>query len=220
MAALALLLVLFLNAELFAASPATTPATPPAADPAVASVTASAATPEAVPAASSEAAPDTASNAPDTAPAPTTPQRPEVASSGEHPLDAWGRIRFGMNPAQVGAIVGRFVSPLETPGRFTHQIDGEYRGYRMAFTFFGARGLERVALIDAGLPGLDARLRQIEELLVLKYGAPFNRENRDEMLVWEWITPYKLVQLMYRGGRTPLLHVVYTWRKSAMVENY
>lgn len=142
-------------------------------------------------------------------------------------LVAWDRLRWGMSVPEASAALGQMVVGLETPGgRFTHQIDGTYRGYRLAFSFFGNHGLERVALMDSGMPGLGGRFAQVEELLILKYGEPFRDEVHDGLRVVWWLNPTALVQLYYRpesSGRTQragVLNVVYTWRESALTQAY
>lgn len=141
------------------------------------------------------------------------------AASSDAPNQAWDKLRWGMTPQEAGLALGHMVVRLENPGRFTHRIDGEYKGYNLAFTFFGSR-LERVALMDAGTPGMSERAERLEELLTLKYGAPFSEDVRNGVRTREWLTQDKLVQLYYRGGRNPALNLIYTWRKSAMTDEY
>lgn len=134
---------------------------------------------------------------------------------------AWGRIRWGMQPQDVSAAIGQMVRAVDNPGRFTHQTDNLYRGYRLAFTFFGKRGLERLALIDADTAGLPERYSMIREALTLKYGAPFNSDSSGNVCLLEWMDAEKLVQLHYRvGGGQPIMNILYIWRKSAMAEEY
>lgn len=135
------------------------------------------------------------------------------------PDHAWDKLRWGMTPQEAGLALGHMIVRLENPGRFTHRIDGEYKGYNLAFTFFGAR-LERVALMDAGTRGMSERAERLEELLILKYGAPFREDVRNGVSTREWLSPDKLVQLYFRGGRNPALNLIYTWRKSALTDEY
>lgn len=134
---------------------------------------------------------------------------------------AWGRIKWGMQPPEVSAVMGQMVRAVDNPGRFTHQTDNLYRGYRLAFTFFGKRGLERLALIDADTAGLAERYSMIREALTLKYGEPFNSDGSNNVRLMEWMDTDKLVQLHYRtGGGPPIMNILYIWRKSAMAEEY
>ncbi len=113
-------------------------------------------------------------------------------------LKAWDRLRFGMNQAEVSAILGHMVIVLDNGGRFTHEIDGTYRGYRLSFSF-GPSGLERVLLRDPAGEGLASRFILLEERLILNYGAPFRDETRSNAVrTQSWITPSTLVQLLYR----------------------
>ena len=141
-----------------------------------------------------------------------------VSAAGDN--QAWDKLSWGMTPQQVGAALGRMVVRIENPGRFTHRIDGEYKGYGLAFSFFGNRGLERVALMDSGSPGLESRYGRLEDILLLKYGAPFREDFRNGVKTLEWLTPEKLVQLYYRGGSGPTLNLIYSWRKSALTDDY
>lgn len=133
---------------------------------------------------------------------------------------AWDKITWGMQPQDVSRIIGTMVRTVDNPGRFTHQIDGQYKGYRLAFTFFGKRGLERLALIDTDAAGLPERFGMIREALTLKYGKPFNEEASGTVRLWEWLDDNRLIQLHYRASGTPILNIVYIWRKSAMTEEY
>lgn len=133
---------------------------------------------------------------------------------------AWGKLRWGMQPHEVSSVIGQMVRTVDNPGRFTHQIDSPYRGYKLAFTFFGRKGLERVALIDANSAGLPERFGMIREALTLKYGKPESQESTGNIRIWEWLDDEKMVQLHYRGGQGALMNIVYIWRKSAMAEDY
>lgn len=147
----------------------------------------------------------------------TAPAASPVPS--DHSDHAWDKLRWGMNPQEAGLALGHMIVRLENPGRFTHRIDGTYKGYNLAFTFFGSR-LERVALMDVGTRGMNERAERLEELLILKYGAPFREEIRNGVNTREWLAADKLVQLYFRGGRNPALNLIYTWRKSAMTDEY
>ena len=142
----------------------------------------------------------------------------EPPVAGDDARRAWDRLRWGMNVPEASAALGRMVGTLENGGRFTHQIDGAYKGYRLAFTFAPAAGLERVVLMDAGGQGLADRFVLLEERLLLKYGAPFRDETQDGVRTLSWLTPTTLVQLLYRPEGTkkaPVLHVLYVWRQAA-----
>lgn len=133
---------------------------------------------------------------------------------------AWGKIRWGMQVQDVSTLVGQMVRGVDNPGRFTHQIDNLYKGYKLAFSFFGKRGLERLALIDTDAAGLPDRFAIIREALTLKYGNPFNSDSSASIRMWEWLDDEKLIQLHYRSGQSPIMNIVYVWRKSAMAEEY
>lgn len=133
---------------------------------------------------------------------------------------AWDKIKWGMQPQDVSRVIGSMVRSVDNPGRYTHQIDSLYKGYRLAFTFFGRRGLERLMLIDTDTAGLPERLGMIREALTLKYGKPFNEEASGNVRLWEWLDDERLIQLHYRAAATPILNIVYIWRKSAITEEY
>ncbi len=143
----------------------------------------------------------------------------QAAAPSEVPNRAWDKLRWGMTPQEAGAVLGRLVVRIDEPGRYTHRLDGQYKGYNLAFSFFGSR-LERIALMDAGTPGMTERAERLEELLILKYGAPFREDMRNGVHTREWLVPDRLIQLYSRGGRNPALNLIYTWRQSAMTEEY
>lgn len=133
---------------------------------------------------------------------------------------AWDKISWGMQPSEVSQILGQMVRTVDMPGRFTHQVDNLYKGYHLAFTFFGKRGLERLGLFDAEPAGLQDRYEMLRETLTLKYGKPITESVSGPVQLREWLDDGKLVQLHYRDGRKPLMTIVYIWRKSSMTEDY
>lgn len=141
-----------------------------------------------------------------------------VQAAEPDPRQAWDRLRWGMSVPEASSVLGRMVTTLDNGGRFTHQIDGQYKGYKLAMTFAMASGLERLVLMDGGGAGMADRFVLQEERLILKYGAPFRDETQDGIRTLSWLTPTTLVQLLYRpesGKKSPVLQVLYVWREAA-----